>query len=568
MEQVYIKALLDVLDTYPGPKNLIIDYNLVNFVNLILQIQTLQEHKVVHVGSLRPHTRQPILTFFLIKNNSIDNCLEMLDKSAQNIVLVTPRINLQTQLKLEQTDLLYQAIPLIWSLIENDVYSLELPCFKDLYVFNDPSILNDLSHGLMQLKECHGPINNIVSKGKYAVESQDLFLKMMDIDAILKNRKQPQSPSNASSIPSNQFFPTSPFENPELEQQHVKLDLFIFDRSIDFTTPLLKQLTYNGLLSEYCNIDCGHIDENIPMMDPNKPTTSKKIKLKDDAIYNEIKDLNFAAVGTTINKLAKSLKQDYDSRNQANTVVQIKAFVSKLGTLQNEHKSLRFHTNIAEQLQKVMDDDFHKIIEIQQSCASGNESLQYLDFVEELINRNEHVDDLIRLYCFLSLINDGIRTKTFDYLKKEIVSSFGLPYYEIIDHLYAAKLLIKKDDGLKSTFKQLKKGFNLYVQTNEKDPTDLAYVYSGIAPLIPRLMQTIVSNGIEASMETIAKVPGPQNTKIGIPTIMATETIVVVMYIGGITQAEISALRFIFKEKQTKLLILTTNICTKDFYKR
>eukprot|EP00835_Amoeboradix_gromovi_P002339 NODE_131_length_18300_cov_0.442668.p2 type:complete len:590 gc:universal NODE_131_length_18300_cov_0.442668:1973-3742(+) len=566
MEQVYLKAILDILDSHAGPKNLIVDPDLVNSINLIVQIQTLNEHKVVHVGPLRNHNRQPILTFYLIKNSAIETTLHILDKSCQNIILLVPRIDLNTQLKLEQTGLKYQSIPLFWSLVDSDLLSLELNCFRDLFVFKNSGVLYDMSRGLIQLISCYGKINRIVAKGNYSVELKDLLLKMTEIDSISRdNQSEDILPSNL--LPSNQFFPLNTYEPPVNDAILKNVDVFMFDRSVDQTSPLLKQLTYNGLLSEYCNYECGHIDDNNSMYNAQNPTTSsKKIKLKDDNVYQDIKDANFVSVGSILHKTSKSLREIEESRHQATTIGQLKTFVSsKLGSNEMNKKSLALHTNITEQLKKVIeDDDFEKMIEIQQACFSGNESLQHLEFVEELINRSELVDDLLRILCYISILCDGIKQRQFEYFKKEIVSSFGIMYFEIIDDLNTAQLLVKKEDGLKSTYRLQRKQLKLYMDnTNEKDPTDISYVYSGIAPLIPRLMEILMQN--QLNIQAIQSVPGVQEEYAA-----GNENgeIVIIVIVGGITHAEIASLRFIFKDRLTKVLIASTNITTPDFYRR
>lgn len=77
-----------------------------------------------------------------------------------------------------------------------------------------------------------------------------------------------------------------------------------------------------------------------------------------DPLFEELRDLNFSAVGKKLNKVAHRLDEDYkvggcaatsqhllmipcsQRRHQAKTVAQLKDFVGKLGGLQNEHQSL------------------------------------------------------------------------------------------------------------------------------------------------------------------------------------------------------------------------------------
>ncbi len=572
MDQVYIKTLLDILDNHPGPKNLIIDHKLINTVNLFLQYQTLQEHKIVFIGNLNQHANQSLLTFYLILNPSLEIAMKVMDKNCTNIMLMAPRVSLSSQLKLEETNLQFMSVPIMWSLLDNDLYSLESPCFTDLFVNRNNSILYEVSRGLLQLQNCYGPIHRVMAKGDLSNDLKELLVKMNDIFIAQQNRNKAATPQEAS-LHSNQVFPITTYEVPVVEPTHShSLDVIMFDRSLDFTTPCLKQLTYSGLLSEYCDYDCGHVDSDNPVKDPSKPTSAaiKKIKLKDDVVYDTIKDVNFIAVGPLLNRLAKSLQKDYDSRNQANTVGQIKAFVNKLGSLQNEHKSLRVHTNIAESIQKLINDDFHALLEAQQLLLNNKENFTFLDLVEEFNNRNDYEADMIRLLCLISQMNEGLKPKQFEFFKKEIISAYGIHYFEIIDNLQKAQVLFRKEDQLKCNYKSCRRLLKLNVDNiNEKDPQDLAYVFSGNAPIIPRLVEHIINDSHPQNVEKLMTcLPGPfddilMNTAID----KDVQKVLVVVIIGGITHAEISALRFAFKDKATQLKIVSTDILKPDFYK-
>ena len=60
-----------------------------------------------------------------------------------------------------------------------------------------------------------------------------------------------------------------------------------------------------------------------------------------DPLYAELRDKNFAFVGSILNRVAKRISVDYEKRNDAKTPSQIREFVGRLGGLQNEHQALR-----------------------------------------------------------------------------------------------------------------------------------------------------------------------------------------------------------------------------------
>jgi hypothetical protein len=60
-----------------------------------------------------------------------------------------------------------------------------------------------------------------------------------------------------------------------------------------------------------------------------------------DPIFSELRDQNFSIVGNSLNRIAKRINMDYERRNEARTVQQIREFVGRLPELQNEHQALR-----------------------------------------------------------------------------------------------------------------------------------------------------------------------------------------------------------------------------------
>lgn len=114
-------------------------------------------------------------------------------------------------------------------------------------------------------------------------------------------------------------------------------------------------------------------------------------------MFPELRDLNFALVGNTLNRIAKRINADYERRNEARTVKQIRDFVGKLAGLQNEHQALRLRqytsfplifnllmrveqaycllmvdTGLSEQIMTTTtSDEFNVTLEIQQSVFSS-----------------------------------------------------------------------------------------------------------------------------------------------------------------------------------------------------
>lgn len=67
-----------------------------------------------------------------------------------------------------------------------------------------------------------------------------------------------------------------------------------------------------------------------------------------DRLFTDIRDVNFAVVGSRLSKFARRLESDYGGAKNLKSVSQMKDFVGKLGGLQSEQQSLRLRAFISE----------------------------------------------------------------------------------------------------------------------------------------------------------------------------------------------------------------------------
>mgnify|MGYP002050745497 FL=1 len=98
--------------------------------------------------------------------------------------------------------------------------------------------------------------------------------------------------------------------DPELRSQ---IDsLVILDRAVDLISPLATQLTYEGLVDEMFGITCATV--TIP--EPEKKTFSLTSQ---EELFQELRGLNFNAVGPTLSRKARGIKAMEDQRHEAKT---------------------------------------------------------------------------------------------------------------------------------------------------------------------------------------------------------------------------------------------------------
>lgn len=99
--------------------------------------------------------------------------------------------------------------------------------FKEFYLENDPTCLYQVAQAIQSLQRLYGKIPRITGRGPAASKVWDL-LKRLD-------REEDDGKFNNSQL--------APIEH-----------LLLLDRSIDLLTPLVTQLTYEGLIDEIFGI--------------------------------------------------------------------------------------------------------------------------------------------------------------------------------------------------------------------------------------------------------------------------------------------------------------------------
>lgn len=463
----------------------------------------------------------------------------------------------------------------------------------------------------MDIQQRHGYFPRIIGKGDNARKLADLLLRMRkELDA--------EESSGLTDLSARGLLPSASTES-----------LIIIDREVDFGTPLLTQLTYEGLIDETVGIKHNQADIDTSVVGPtsapqaqesskapqqtSKQGQKRKIQLDaSDELFSQLRDANFAIVGDILNKVARRLETDYESRHTAKTTSELREFVNKLPTYQLEHQSLRVHTNLAEEIMRnTRSDLFRKILEVQQNNAAGTDPTYQHEAVEELIARDVPLKTILRLLCLESCMSGGLKSKDLEHFKRQIVQAYGYQHILTFNALEKMELLQPRSSatamllpttgsqtGSKTNYNYLRKNLRLVVEeVSEQDPNDIAYVYSGFAPLSIRLVQCVLQKPYIMSLirgGTTTTAPSPASTAspgwLGFEDVVksargatfsivqkgddkavrARQTLsgnnskktVYVFFLGGITFTEIAALRFLAAQEapRRKIVICTTSV--------
>ncbi|XP_014499692.1 vacuolar protein-sorting-associated protein 33 homolog [Vigna radiata var. radiata] len=559
------KELLNILKNVRGKKCLVIDPKLGDSLSLIIQTSVLKEHGVElrHLSGDPIQTdcskvvylvhAQPKLMKFICSNihNDISKGLQR-----EYHVYFVPRRTVVCEKVLEEEKLHHVVsigeYPLYIVPMDEDVLSFELDLsYKECQVDGDTGSLWHIAKAIHKLEFSFGVIPNVRAKGKASVCVADIL-----------NRMQAEEPVNLSDI-----------VVPEINT------LILLDREVDMVTPLCSQLTYEGLLDEFLHINNGSVELDASIMGLQQEGKKTKVPLNSsDKLFKEIRDLNFEVVVQILRQKATSMKQDYtEMTTTTQTVSELKDFVKKLNSL----PEMTRHINLAQHLSTFTSKpSFLGQLDMEHTIVESQSYDICFDYIEELIHKQEPLTTVLRLLILFSITNSGLPKKHFDYFRRELLHSYGFEHVAMLNNLEKAGLFKKQES--KSNWLTIKRALQLVVEdTDTANPNDIAYVFSGYAPLSIRLVQHAIRSGWRPVEEILKLLPGPHletkrggfsnspsfDTLSGISTSLTKvpdgrRALVLVVFVGGVTFAEISALRFFSTQEGMAydLIIATTKI--------
>ncbi|SPN96947.1 related to VPS33 - vacuolar sorting protein [Cephalotrichum gorgonifer] len=504
-------------------------------------------------------------------------------------------------------DVTISELPLNFFPLERDVLSLELlDSFDDLYLNKDVTPAFLMARALMEIQRNHGLFPRIIGKGDNAKRVADMLARMRQ-EALA----EPDYDGNAK----NAFSPSTTIES-----------VIIIDREVDFVTPLLTQLTYEGLIDEFFGIENNQTKLDTTVVGaPSQPSSANSQTRKrpvqldsSDKLYEQLRDANFAIVGSLLNKVAlrlQKIQKDYELNQSSKSIADLKEFVGNLPAYQAEQQSLRIHSGLAEEIMKHTRSDLFKgLLEVQQNLAAGADPSSQFNKIEELIARDTPLREVLRLLCIYSCISGGIQQKEYDQFRRLILEGYGYQHILTLHKLAKLQLLLPRSSplagmipgtgsadaaGSKTNYSYLRQQLRLIVdEVKEDDPNDIAYVYSGYAPLSIRLVQSVlqkqhllkITKGNNAAAASAAVSAGTAQGWHGFDDAVkhvrgrtfyelqkgedkavkarallsggSERQTVFIVFVGGITFTEIAALRFIARQEKERrnIVICTTSI--------
>ena len=431
------------------------------------------------------------------------------------------------------------SLPVYLFPLDTDLLSMELASSYRDCVSGDTTSLHYAASALTRLQAVTGVIPRIYGKGTAAAQVFDFMVRM-------KKEACGQEPGVRSQIDT----------------------LVLIDRAVDLISPLPTQLTYEGLVDEMFGIQCA----SVSLLEPDKKVITLSSQ---EELYQELRGLNFNAVGPSLSRKAKYISAQVAEKNEARTVRELKQFVDKLPGMQTAKQSLTTHTSLAEMVKERIDsEEFLAVLELEQRLLTGaGEGGRYLEDIEDLACSNAvPLTRILRLICLQSVVSGGLKQKVLESYRRLLLEEFGYHLLLSLDTLAEAGLLSPAVSNKRSNYSVLSKRLGIIKDNvDEQSPHDIAYVHSVYGPLSVRLVMNCEAPGWRNIRDVLDMLPGPsfedtqqvgkhqagRNNKDQKKTIL-------VFFVGGATMAEVAALRFLTQQEESNVeyIVATTNIIT------
>lgn len=450
--------------------------------------------------------------------------------------------------------------------VDSDLVSMELDSsFKEIFCDKDYTCLYHVAKAIMSIQSMYGMISNIYGQGPIAKRVYDLLMRM---------RKELDPDQELSVFPQINY-------------------LLLIDRSVDLISPLMTQLNYEGLLDEIFGIENSSIKLPQELFKKKSPQDSKlssssssetdgqpkikQLKLNSsDELFGKIRDKTFYEVGPIIKERCDYLSARYDERHQAKTITEIKQFVENLSIMEVARASIANQIPAAELVKETVESEaFIQLSEAEEEIITATDNDKINPYIEDCIGRQEPLLKILRLICLQSLVNNGLKAKVLSYYTSGIIQTYGFNQLIFLNNLTKAGLLKEKTSYSSKGFNMLKKSFKLIPEKlSDVSHRDISYVFNGYAPLSVRLAENLISPGWKAisdalkllpepTIETVQQLPSGLKRRNSGSSVHSCEDqkVILVFFIGGITYAEISALRLLSQKEEgnTEFVIATTN---------
>lgn len=233
---------------------------------------------------------------------------------------------------------------------------------------------------------------------------------------------------------------------------------------------------------------------------------------------------------------------------------------------------------------------FAEQLQTEGRIVDGSQLREAGDFVESFIVRQVNPEAGLRLLCLLSVVQEGLPVKQYQRWCRLFAQSFG--HEHIVTFFNLRKLHLFQENNMhsgimastgvmdvsltKKKFREMCKRLNLIPRLSEgspydvKNPRDAAFVFGGAySPVVVSLLDSCVLQHADAcrkkDLNSVIPDYSCDTWRGSAPSVRrdvddSGHKVVAVFFVGGVTYAEISAIRFWARIRRVQVLVLTTGI--------
>ena len=246
---------------------------------------------------------------------------------------------------------------------------------------------------------------------------------------------------------------------------------------------------------------------------------------------------------------------------------------------------------------------FSEQLKVEQNLVEGIESRNCLNYIEDGIVKMFSRYDMLRLICLYSICNSGISNRDLHNLIKLYTQSYGHESILAFHNLRKIGILFETSGQFNFTsnpalkgivpsyqgnaqpvignnssenikkFRQITKKFKLIplLQTdnyNVRNPTDCGYVFGGAyLPYTGKIVDTFLDLKSITNIDEWCRQVGSKMSPLLVPNQLdgrnlsnRTNRLLILLIVGGVTFAELSAIRFLSRQRGVPVLVLATSI--------
>ncbi|KAG6966972.1 hypothetical protein JG688_00006517 [Phytophthora aleatoria] len=392
--------------------------------------------------------------------------------------------------------------------------------------------------------------------------------------------------------------------------------LVVIDRMEDPLSMLLTPMTYEGLLDALVGVNHGVVTyekeeeetEEAPTdrgpsstsssKTESTSTTTQKVVLNHlDALFDEIRDVNFNLVSNQLVDVAKDLATEVRGSSAGSTAglpkdsqaefQKVKALLAKAPHLVKKKRSLAHHLQLVQRIRELSTQlALRGCVETEMTIMSAGPSASSAaakdvdNFLEEAILREPPLNlyDVVKLLCLCSLVRGGLKPDALAWYRQQLCHTYGHQILPLLVQLEKMDLLsVENRFDFPKMRKQLLLMRGALDDEDTRHPTDIHFMfpYTGYAPMSIRLLQ----DSLGMKYKTLAKDPTSSLLSLGSNNSSSHHSMsdssssldnsnggrrinVLVYYVGGVTVAELTAFRFLNqKQSEYTFFIAATSIC-------